>query len=342
MAQDDISFTVYKGDKSGAIHSATTTKPALSKDQVHVRVTASGVCGTDLHYVKNSIALGHEGVGIVEAVGPDATHLKKGDRVGWGYETDACGQCKQCLTGTETYCPERKLYGYANTDVGSFASAAVLREAFLYKLPDDMSDAVAAPLMCGGATVFEALHGHPARSTDRVGIVGVGGLGHLAIQFAAKMGCEVVVFSGSDSKRDEATRLGAKEFHALKDEKDLSKTTAPVNRLLVTSSALPDWKQLLPVLAPGAQIFPLSVDMGDFRFPYLPLLQNGIRVQGSLVAPRHVVRDMLDFAARHKIEPVIMEFGLDERGIEKALKTLTDGEMRYRGVLVPGKKGEKL
>lgn len=332
----DISFTVFKGDKSGSIAPHTTSRPSLTRDQVHVRITASGVCGTDLHYVDAGIALGHEGVGIVESVGPDVSYLKVGDRVGWGYEHDCCGHCEECLTGAETYCPERAMYGYADKDQGSFGTAAVWREAFLFKVPDDLPDVAAAPLMCGGATVYNALEGaSPVRPNDRVGIVGVGGLGHLAIQFAANMGCEVVVFSGSDSKKKEATELGASEFHAMKDEKDLKETTRPINRLLVTTSAQPDWEKYLPVLAPGAQVYPLGVAEGDFKFPYMPMILTGIRIQGSVVAPRATHRRMLAFAAKHKIHPIIEKFEMSEEGVKQALKKLEDGNMRYRGVLVP-------
>ena len=140
------------------------------------------------------------------------------------------------MTGHETFCPERVMYGMANFDIGSFASHAVWREAYLFKIPESIPNQYAAPLMCGGATVFGALEMYGVRPTDRVGIIGVGGLGHLAIQFAANMGCEVVVFSGTDSKKEEATRLGAMEFYATKGLKEL-KVSKPVNHLLVTTSA---------------------------------------------------------------------------------------------------------
>ncbi|PNS19120.1 NADP-dependent alcohol dehydrogenase 7 [Sphaceloma murrayae] len=331
----DISFTVYKGSKSGAIEKATTTKPQLEGDLVHLRVTASGVCGTDLHYQKAGIALGHEGVGEVISVGPAVKHLKAGDRVGWGYEHSSCGHCQQCLKGTETFCPERAMYGFANTDQGSFANEGVWHESFLFKIPDGISDTDAAPLMCGGATVFNALHLYDVQPTERIGVVGVGGLGHLAIQFAAKMGCEVVVFSGSPAKKDEAMRLGAKEFHALKEEKDLKNTTKPIDRLLVTTSAQPDWSVYVPILAPGAIVFPLSVADGNFEFPYMQLISGGITIQGSVVAPRFVHQRMLMFAARHGIKPVVEKFEMSEKGIEEALKKLTEGNVRYRAVLVP-------
>lgn len=141
------SFTVYKGAKDGKVYKSTTEKGSLENDQVLLRITASGLCGTDLHYRTTDMALGHEGVGIVEELGPSVTHLKKGDRVGWGYQHNSCGHCQECLKGTETYCKERAMYAGADKDQGSFASHAVWKEAFLFKIPDEISDEAAAPLM---------------------------------------------------------------------------------------------------------------------------------------------------------------------------------------------------
>jgi D-arabinose 1-dehydrogenase-like Zn-dependent alcohol dehydrogenase len=229
-------FTVFKGSESGKVVKSQTTRPDLTDDQVLVKVTASGLCGTDEHYKGADMVLGHEGAGVVEQTGPNVKSLKKGDRVGWGYEHNSCGACEYCLTGREQYCAEREMYGEANLDQGSFASHAVWKESFLYRIPDNMTDAEAAPLMCGGATVFNALHTYGIKSTDRVGIMGVGGLGHLAIQFAAKQGCDVVVFSGSDNKKEEAQKLGAREFVAMKGKKELD-VGRKLDVLLVTTSA---------------------------------------------------------------------------------------------------------
>ena len=327
-----IKFTVYRGSKDG-IQQAETERQDLKSDDILVRITHSGVCGTDVHYQGADMALGHEGTGVVEATGPDAHLLKKGDRVGWGYEHDCCGHCKQCLTGWETMCRERKMYGYANLDQGSFGTHAVWREAFLFKVPDNMSNEDAGPLMCGGSTVFNALHVAQVRPTARVGIVGVGGLGHLAIQFAAKMGCQVVVFSGTDSKKEEAIKLGAVEFYATKGVKDL-KISAPIDNLIVTTSSQPDWQLYLNVMAPNGVISPLSVDASDLKIPYMPLLVNGLRVQGGIVSSRQVHRDMLAFAAFHGIKPIKMTFPLTRDGVKQSLQTLEEGKMRYRGVLV--------
>jgi D-arabinose 1-dehydrogenase-like Zn-dependent alcohol dehydrogenase len=169
--------------------------------------------------------------------------------------------------------------------------------------------------------------------TDTVGVMGVGGLGHRAMQYASKMGCRVVVFSGTDSKKEEAMRLGASEFVAMKDVKEL-KTERPINALLVTTSAQPDWKLIMPVLAPCATIFPLSVAGGDFSIPYMDFLVNGLTVQASLVASRYIQNRMLEFSAQHKIAPIIEKFPLTEEGCNQAIEKLGAGNMRYRGVLL--------
>jgi D-arabinose 1-dehydrogenase-like Zn-dependent alcohol dehydrogenase len=236
------------------------------------------------------MVLGHEGVGVVEALGPDCKLLRKGDRVGWGYEHDSCGHCRQCLTGTEQYCNDRQMYAAADLDQGSFASHAVWREAFLFKIPDGLSDEEAAPFQCAGATVWTALMAYNTRPTETVGIMGVGGLGHIAIQFARAMGARVVVLSGSDSKKDEAIRLGAHEFIATKGQKKLE-TARKLDRLLVTTSAQPDWNLLMPIMAAGSTIHPLSVSSGDFSIPYMAMLASGITVQGSVVAARQMHKD---------------------------------------------------
>ncbi|KAM3067318.1 hypothetical protein ACMFMF_009814 [Clarireedia jacksonii] len=325
-------FTVFKGQANGFPKQSTTTKPdKLEGDSVLVKITASGLCGTDLHYKGADMVLGHEGVGVVESVGPAVKTLKVGDRVGWGYEHDSCGHCMQCLTGNETYCPERALYGTANTDQGSFASHAIWRESYLFATPDSISDEAAAPLQCGGATTFTALHG--VKPTDVVGILGVGGLGHLAIQFAAKMGCRVVVLSSTDRKKDEATRLGAHEFIATKGAKEL-KVTLPLSRLIVTAAVQPDWDLILPIMAPKSVIYPLTVSNKNFEIPYMPLILNGIGVQGSLVAPRHLHRQMLEFAALHDIKPIVEKFPMTEEGIKTAMEKLDAGNVYYRAVLM--------
>jgi D-arabinose 1-dehydrogenase-like Zn-dependent alcohol dehydrogenase len=260
---------------------------------------------------------------------------------------DACGHCKECLEGWNTFCVERKLYGYANLDQGSFSDGAVWKESFLFKLPDGISDEHAAPLVsvyllhihrkanvqqCGGATVFTALLG--VQPSDVIGIMGVGGLGHLAIQFAAKLGCRVVVLSRSDRKKQEALDLGAHQFIATANMGKDTELEHPITRLLVTTSAQPDWEQILSLMSTRSTIFPLSVSDDKLTMPYMPLLIKGITVQGSLVATRAHHRQMLDFAALHGIKPIIEKFPMSEEGLKTAMDKLEKGDIYYRAVLL--------
>lgn len=232
------SFTTFRGSPSGEIVEAITTKPDLTGDQLFIRITASGLCGTDMHYRHSPSCLGHEGCGIVEAVGPAAKRFKVGDRVGFGYLRETCGYCQQCLSGNDIFCEKRDTYENPS-DIGSLASHTVWREGYVFEIPEAVSDEDAAPLMCGGATVFNALSLYKVAPTESVGIIGIGGLGHLAIQFAAKMGCEVTVFSGTNSKKEEALSLGATHFVATKGAEKLDLGGRKLDRLLVTTSSQP-------------------------------------------------------------------------------------------------------
>ncbi|EIW83960.1 GroES-like protein [Coniophora puteana RWD-64-598 SS2] len=331
-----LEFTVYKGSEGGKIIEGTSVANALAPNEVLIKITHAGLCGTDLHYRGQDMVLGHEGVGVVQQIGTQVTHFKVGDRAGWGYLHESCMNCENCLTGDEILCPERHMYGTHEHDRGAFASHAVWNESYLFHIPDEISSSDAAPMMCGGATVFNALEKYGVRDTDRVGVVGVGGLGHFAIQIAAKMGCEVVVFSSMESKKEEAIRLGATEFYPIKGAKEL-KIGKLLNQLLVTTSQQPDWDMYLSIMAPGSTIFPLTVSEGELKLPYEPILVNAIRVQGCICPSRAIHMKFLRFAAFHKIKPVTQEFPLTKKGIEEAMDRLDKGDIKYRAVLVADK-----
>lgn len=230
-------FTVFKGSKEGKIVQSTTTKEVGPND-VLIKITHSGLCGTDEHFKHVDMCLGHEGVGVIQAVGSSVTKFSIGDSVGWGYQHSSCKDCKQCLSGHEPSCPTAGLYGTADHDQGSFASHAIWNTDFVFGIPDAIDRKYAAPLMCGGATVYAAMRTGNVTHRDVVGVVGIGGLGHLAIQFAAKMGCKVVVFSQTDSKKEESLKLGASEFVATRGA-ETYQVSKPVDHLFVTTSILP-------------------------------------------------------------------------------------------------------
>ncbi|KAK0193879.1 NADP-dependent alcohol dehydrogenase [Armillaria mellea] len=314
----------FRGSPSGEIVESSFTREELSPDDVVVKITHSGLCGTDLHYLNIDMVLGHEGVGIVQEVGPCCKRLNVGDRVGWGYMHETCGLCRECQTDNEVFCQAKRCFGSANFDQGSLGELGVWKEDWLFKLPDALTSEQAAPLMCAG-------------STDRVGIVGIGGLGHLAIQFASKMGCDVVVFSGTDSKREEALSLGANEFYAIKGVDDLSQIglPKPINRLIITTAGMVDYDLYFEILAPKATVIPLTVTDPKYTMgvPYVPFAWKGIEVVGTVLAGRVMHNDMLEFAARNKINPIIEKYPMTSEGITNAVDRLNSGRLRYRGVL---------
>lgn len=231
-------YQVFRGAE-GAVKKSSAPLPPLGPKDILVKITHSGVCASDLAYVPYGIALGHEGVGVVEAIGSAVTQFKIGDRAGGGYHRDSCGHCAYCLSGQDIWCYERSIYGEKDYNNGTFGEYYIGVETYVHKIPDGLASEHAAPLQCAGATTYNALVS-VIKPGERVGILGIGGLGHLAIQFARKLGTEVVVFSTTKSKEEEARKLGASEFYLL-DE--LEKLQEPVTTLVVAGSRYPDWSR---------------------------------------------------------------------------------------------------
>ncbi|KAJ5173571.1 uncharacterized protein N7500_001502 [Penicillium coprophilum] len=327
-----VTFEVFRGSKEGKIVADKTTR-TLQPNEVYIETTHSGLCGTDEHYLTSGMALGHEGVGIVRQLGRDVTNVKVGARVGYGYTHYVCKNCDKCLTGWDQYCENKKEYGSHDHDLGSFSGGTVWDAGCVVPIPDGYESADAAPLMCAGATVWTCLTEYGVKSTDRVAIMGIGGLGHLAIKLASAMGCHVVVLSSSEAKREEAFSFGASEYHVFRKGEEI-KDFKPVNHLLLCGSANVDYPSLIPLMDVHGSIYPLTVDFAPSPVPLLFMNIKGIRIQGSLVASRRSLRTLLEFAAAKKITPTSMTFPLTKDGVEAAMQTLRDGKMRYRGVLV--------
>ncbi|KAK1236461.1 hypothetical protein PQX77_000297 [Marasmius sp. AFHP31] len=327
--------TTFRGSKSGQVVTSTFSRDTIDPDEVVVEITHSGLCGTDLHYLRQDMVLGHEGVGVAVEVGSACRRVKVGDRVGWGYPNYTCMECDHCTSGNDQWCQKAHMFGETNLDQGSFGTLAIRKEQWLFVIPDGLKSEHAGPLMCGGATVFTPLIDY-VKPVDRVGIVGIGGLGHLAITFAAKMGCDVVVFSGTESKREEAMQLGATEFYATKGVEDYSTLglKKPLNHLLLTTSVVPERLDVFyPILDQRAKIFPLTVDFGNLQTAYGPTIFRGMQIIGSKIAGRYAQTKMLEFAARNKVTPIIEVFPMTEEGANEAVQRLQAGKVRYRAVL---------
>ncbi|KAL8817221.1 MAG: hypothetical protein Q9191_008186, partial [Dirinaria sp. TL-2023a] len=292
-----IEFEVYKGSKNRQLVKSVTHHKALEDDEVLIKVSHSGLCGTDEHYLGTDMVLGHEGAGTVVALGPKVKDLNV-------------------------------FYGFEKFDIGSMASHIVFREAFVYRLPSGIDKEAACALMCGGATVFNIFDMFAVKPTERVGVVGVGGLGHLAIQFAAKWGCKITVFSTSESKRQDAMEMGATDFIVVTADTKTFEGISPIDHLIVATSAQIPWKLYLTAMAMPGTVYPLTVvgQNDELSLPYLKFLFGGVRVQASIVASRNTYKRMLDFAAFHGVRATVQRYKLNLEGIEKAMKELREGK----------------
>ncbi|TVY52521.1 putative formaldehyde dehydrogenase AdhA [Lachnellula cervina] len=339
-----VQFNVFKGSKTGEITESKGYRDPKSTEVI-VKISHCGVCGSDEHFRHAEQGLGHEGIGIITEVGSSVHDLSKfriGDRVGMSWFHKFCGYCKQCITGHQNKCVNSTYFGSADQDQGCFGTAVAWDVSALFKIPDEIASEDAGPLMCAGATVWSPLYDQGLLPGDRIGVIGIGGLGHLAIQFASKMGMEVVVFSSTEAKKQEAIAFGASEFHATSGVESLGGITK-VDALLITTNVNPDLslvppadpsRRFLPVLAAGAKIFPLTISMEVLPFTPLALIGGFLSVIGSGLAPTASVRAMLNFAAKNGIKPQIEKFPMTQAGVTEAMQKLRDGKMRYRGVLV--------
>ncbi|KAF4447144.1 hypothetical protein F53441_9289 [Fusarium austroafricanum] len=320
-----VSYKVFRGTPEGKIVSDNVERE-LQNHEVFIETTHSGVCGTDKLYQPSGIVLGHEGIGIIREVGTAVKNVKVGDRVGFGYTHQICGSCDNCCTDLDQYCRERQIYGFSDTDNGSFSYGAVWDSKTVVLIPEGYHSVDAAPLMCAGATVFTVLTKYGLKSEDRVGVMGIGGLGHLGIKIAAAMGAHVVVFSSSESKRQEAMDYGASEFHVFKSGGEAPENMKPVKHLLLCGSANVDYSSLVPIVDTNGVIYPLTAALESTPIPLTHFSLKGIRIQGSLVSSRDNLRKLLEFANRKNIKPTIMKYPLNEEGIENALHDLKDGK----------------
>ncbi|KAL7920446.1 GroES-like protein [Trichoderma austrokoningii] len=336
MTKSSLIGKEYRGyrSKDGGITAFDTKIPELGPKDVVVRITHSGLCASDVAMVKLGapVALGHEGVGIVELIGSDVKQLKVGDRVGGGYHRDACGSCKFCLKGKDIYCYDRIVLAEGDYDNGTFSQFYIGKETFLYKIPDNIPSEYAAPLQCAGVTVYTALR-ETVEPGMRVGIYGIGGLGHLAIQFAAKMGTEVVVYSTSADKEQEARAWGASEFHLVSTMYETIK--APIDVLVITGSYYPDFERAMTkeFLSRNGTIVPLTAPMGPLNLNTRNMFFDAYRVHASLVGSRAMHAETLEFAAKNDIKPLVQVSKLESvDSLEKVISDMGANAIRYRAV----------
>lgn len=311
----------------------------LGDDQVEIAVEYCGVCHSDLSMLLNEWGMttypfvpGHEVVGKIVAVGDHVSARRVGEKVGLGWYSSSCLSCRSCLSGHHNLCtdPVRNEATIVKRH-GGFANRVRAHWIWTIPLPESIDPTSAGPLFCGGVTVFNPIIQNRVSPTDRVGVIGIGGLGHMALAFLNKWGCEVTAFTSSDSKREEALKLGAHRVVNTRDKDQLQKIAGSLNFILSTVNATLDWDLYLKVLAPQGRLVTVGVVAEPIKIAAFPLIGGQKSLAGSPLGSPATTGLMIDFCARHRIAPVTEQFKMSQ--VNEAFEHLEAGKARYRIVL---------
>ncbi len=312
--------------------------PALGAHDVRITVTHCGLCYSDIHAIENfyndidyPFVPGHEIVGMVSELGSDPSGLQVGDRVGIGWQGRSCGQCEWCLKGEEQLCRDVVTNGVW-VPYGGFASSVIADSRFVYPLPESMPAQTACVLLCAGISVYTPLKRYQAPDIRHIGIIGIGGLGHLAVQFAHSMGYRVTVLSSCASKREEALSLGADHFTCTQDKAGLKAMAQSLDLLLCTAHGDIRWESLLESLKIRGKM--ILVGFPNISFNPTDLVAHELTLQGSFVGNRATMREMLAFARQHQITPRVEMMPMSR--VNEAIELVRQNKVRYRIVLVSG------
>jgi len=314
--------------------------PEVGDGQVQVKIAATGVCHTDLHAAhgdwpvkpKPPFIPGHEGVGEVAAVGRGVRYVKEGDRVGVPWLYSACGHCRHCLGGWETLCVEQQNTGYSVN--GSFAEYVLADPAYVGHLPSKVGFVEMAPVLCAGVTVYKGLKMTEAHPGDWVAISGIGGLGHMAVQYARAMGLEVAAVDIDDAKLELARRLGASVTVNARDRDPVAAIRQEIGGaqgVLVTAVSPKAFAQAQGMVARGGTVSLVGLPPGDFPLPIFDTVLSGITVRGSIVGTRLDLQEAIDFAAAGKVKATVETAALDD--INEVFARMERGDIRGRIVL---------
>lgn len=327
----------YAAKEAGGKLAAFEYDPGpLGAGEVEIEVEHCGICHSDLSMLKNEwgiaqypLVAGHEVIGTVRELGAGVEHLEVGQRVGLGWQAGYCGACGCCLGGDHNLCAEAVMTIVGRH--GGFADKVRAGALSVVPLPDGLDPAKAGPLFCGGITVFNPLVQFGISPTAKVGVIGIGGLGHLALQFLNAWGCEVTAFTTSEAKRQEALKLGAHQTLNSRDGGELGAAARSFDLLLSTVNVKLDWNAYLGTLRPKGRLHLVGATLEPLDLSLFPMLMGQLSVSASPVGSPQTIGKMLAFAARHGIEPVTERYGFGQ--INEALEHLDSGKAHYRVVL---------
>jgi uncharacterized zinc-type alcohol dehydrogenase-like protein len=341
--------------KKVSSYAATSAKSALARfsverrdpgpHDVRIEILYCGVCHSDIHQARDEwggstfpMVPGHEIVGRVTEVGAQVTRFKAGDLAGVGCMVDSCGTCASCRSGREQFCENGSAFTYNGTEMdrktptfGGYSTEVVVADRFTLKLPAGLEPAGAAPLLCAGITTWSPLRHWKVKAGDRVAVVGLGGLGHMAVKLAASMGAEVTTLSTSRSKEADAHRLGASQFGLTGDDATFEKLARHFDLIVDTASAPHDYDRYLGLLRPMGTMVLLGVPPTPTPVSAMALILGNKRLVGSLIGGVAETQEMLDYCAAKRIVADIEVIPIQD--INQAYERMIAGKVRYRFVI---------
>lgn len=331
-------YHAYAADEpKGKLSPYDYPPPALGPEDVEIKIECCGLCYSDVHLVdddwkisKYPLVPGHEIVGHIEKIGSQVKNLHVGDRVGVGWQCGACLKCDNCLSHYETVCPT-KIRTCVDRN-GGFADRINVSYHFVYPIPKKLSSTDAAPLLCAGITVYSPFKIYHVKPGQSVAVIGIGGLGHLALQFARALGYKVTAISSSPNKEAEAKKFGADHFLPLSEIK--LGMPPRFDFILATVHADLEWAPILSLLKPEGKLCFVGIPSAELKIPARLLVSGNRSICGSGTGSRHLMREMLEFAAEHAIRPQVETLPMSQ--INEAVARLKRNQARYRFVLVRG------
>lgn len=328
---------------SAPFERGTITRRALRSDDVFIEIAYVGICHSDIHNARDEwgpgrypMVPGHEIAGIVTEVGASVSKFKPGDRVGVGCFVDSCGECDACLSGEEQFC-SRKALTYNSRDLegnptyGGYSTHIVVKEAYVLRIPDALSLESAAPLLCAGITTYSPLRHYKTGPDTRVAVIGMGGLGHMAVQYAHAMGAHVTVISQTRSKEEDGRRFGADDYRAMNEPGTLQTLRGSFDLIINTVSADLDITALLHTLRLDGTLVFVGLPVDPQAFQVSALTSRRRSIAGSNIGGIRETQEMLDFSAECGIAAQVEVITADE--VSPAFDRVVDSDVRYRFVI---------
>lgn len=329
-------------DKS--FRAAEINRRDLDSHDVLIEIKYAGICHSDIHTahgewgpVNYPLVPGHEIAGIVTAVGPNVSKYKIGDRVGVGCMVDSCGECENCRKGEEQYCLNGNVPTYAGVDKygeptqGGYSTHIVVTEGFVVRIPDNIELDAAAPLLCAGITTYSPLNHWGAGPDKKVAVLGMGGLGHMAVQIAHAMGAEVTVLSQTLKKKEDGLQLGADNYYATSDPETFEKLAGTFDLIINTVSAKLDLNAYLSLLALDGTLVNVGAPAEPLSLNVFSLIGHRRSYAGSMIGGIRETQEMLEFCAEHNIAPMIEVISADQ--IDEAYNRVLASDVKYRFVI---------